>query len=306
MGWRFSARKSKVTDGRNVRTPETLHKPASFQYSSNRMAAERGFDRGGAEREQAYADKLRLRLRRVPYALGLICLLVGAVYLSTLSTSPQIILSGGQQQIRAKQDYQKAAEDLLKSKLANRSKISFNGQQLAEHLQDKFSEIKTVNVSTPLVRHRPVIELSLASPALVFVSGSTTYLLDERGIVLFDTKQTSHQVETSQLPVVSDQTSFSVEINKPALSSGQVQFVNEIVRQTADKKLEITSMELVGGGGQLDVRFKDLRYKVKFNFYEEGRRSAGAFLAAKEQLELEGTQPSEYIDVRIPTRAYVK
>lgn len=305
MNWRSKTKTKATSVGRHSRLP-AAQKPASFQYSSNRMGADRGFDRGGAERKATKLQKIKNKLKRIPYAVSFICLLLGLIYLSTLDTKPQIIFGGDQQLIRDKKSYQDKSTELLGSKLIYRTKLSFDTQGLAQQLQDSFPELKTVEVSTPLLRHRPVIEMIISSPAIVFMSGNSTYLLDERGIALFDLKQTAHKVNTDQLPIISDQTKFPVEVNKPALTSDQVKFVHDIVRQTSAKQLQVTSMELSQGGGQLDVRFKNLPYNVKFNFYENSRVSAGAFLAAKEQVERDGTKPAEYIDVRIPSRAYVK
>ena len=300
-------RKAKISNvRRNAHLSTGGQKSTTFRYSSNRMASDRGFDRGAAERQQAHSQKLAQRLRSLPYTVGLACLMLGAIYLSTLSTIPQIVISGNQQLVRDKSTYQSKAQQLLASKFQHRFKAGLNGQELALQLQDSFAELSSVDISTPLLRHRPVIELVISAPAVVFVSGEHTYLIDERGIVLFDLKDANHGVDTTKLPVLSDQTSFTAEVNKPALTIGQVNFIKEIVHQLSAKKLEISSMELVSGGGELDIRLKGAGYKVKFNFYEEGRRSAGAFLAAKEQVEREGVQPNEYIDVRIPTRAYVK
>jgi cell division septal protein FtsQ len=281
-------------------------KTNTFQYSSNRAATERGFDRGGAERRQAYARKIKERLMRIPYVVGFICLGLGVFYLSTLSTNPQLVIMGDQQLIRDKDAYRQTAQQILASKLQYRSKISLNGQDVADQLQNSFPELKMVDVSTPLFRHRPVFELAVSSPALIFVSGNDTYLLDERGVALFNMNRTDHKVDTAKLPVLSDQSNFAIEVNKPALSGAQIGFVDEVSRQLAAKKLEISSMELRSGGGELDMRLKDIPYKVRFNFYEDGRKSAGAFLAAKEQVEREGAKPAEYIDLRIPSRAYVR
>jgi hypothetical protein len=300
----FKRRSSKGP--RTLRRSEGSQKSSTFQYSSNRRGSERGFDRGAAEKAAARSKSIKNRLIQIPYIAGFVCILVGIFYLSTLSTNPQLVIVGDQQLIRDKDTYQKAVHQLLASKLQYRTKVSFNGEEIASQLQTSFPELKTIEVSAPILRHRPVFELVVSSPALVFVSGTNTYLLDERGIALFDLHQTKHHVDTTQLPILTDQTSFTVELNKPALSGGQVNFIREVVGQIKAKQLSITSMELVSGGGELDVRLKDLPYKIKFNFYEDARTSVGAFLAAKEQLGKDGTKPSEYVDVRIPTRAYVK
>jgi hypothetical protein len=65
-------------------------------------------------------------------------------------------------------------------------------------------------------------------------------------------------------------------------------------------------MNLVVGGGELDVKHTGLSYIVKYNIYENARKSFGTFFAAKEYVERSNIHPGEYIDVRIAERAYIK
>jgi hypothetical protein len=53
-------------------------------------------------------------------------------------------------------------------------------------------------------------------------------------------------------------------------------------------------------------KFNQLDYEVKFSFSNDARKSAGAFLALKKHLDKKGPLPKEYIDARVPERAYVR
>ena len=56
------------------------------------------------------------------------------------------------------------------------------------------------------------------------------------------------------------------------------------------------------GGTAVDARFDGLNYYVRFSFFADAKQSSGAFIVMKEQ----GVSPSEYMDLRIPDKAFIK
>lgn len=277
-----------------------------FQYSSNRSGAERAYNRGAAEEDEKRSAALKKRLSSLPYVFGVMATIASILYLSSLSSSPQLLINGKDNLFRPSNVYQQYSSELMANKLQNRSKFTIDRDGISTDLQNRFPEFTSVNISTPPFRHRPVIEVTLSTPSLILNSGNGSYLIDEKGRAVLDIARESKNLDTSNLARVNDQSTTEIRAGKPALTSGQVDFIHEIIGQAGAKQLEAETMNLLAGGGELDVKFQNSSYIVKFNLYENARKSVGTFLATKEQLDRDRIKPSEYIDVRVPERAYVK
>lgn len=289
------------------RTPKLEYRrPTAYHYSAKRSRADKLFDRGEDSKEDIRSAKMHRRAREVPTVLALGLILVSVLYLSSLSTTAQIKVEGSQELLRDRSAVQPRADQILSSSLLNRTKLSFEGDKVEAELRKSFPEFADVDVSTPLFRHRPHVVITLARPAALLSTGTNIYLIDDQGRALFDTTRNKPNFDTSDLPLLQDQSTLKVEVGKTALSRTQVAYIQEVRAQTEQKGLKVESMQMVSGGGELNVRFGGLPYYAKFNFFEDARKSTGTFLAMKEKLDADRVKPAEYVDVRIPERAYVK
>ncbi len=278
---------------------------SAYHYSARRADVERSLDRGTDNFEQLNSQAKR-KMGLLSIIFGGVIILVCGIYMLGLSTDPKIVVYGKRDLLRNEQEYSKQAKAILEKSLSNRSKLTINTQKIETELTSQFAELSSVEVSTSLIRHKPIINLTLASPSAILNTRSSKFLLDENGRALFDINKDTPKFNSSRLPLIEDKTEIPVKLGKPALTSAQVSFIYDIVLQSESRQLKVSSMDLVSGGGELDVRYEGLPYFVKFNFFEDARKSSGTFFAAKERLELENKLPTEYIDVRIPERAYVK
>lgn len=283
-------------------------KQTTFRYSSNRSQTERVLSRQDTQdAEQATQARLRFarRLKRTPYLVGGLAAFAGAIYLSLLLTPPKIVFYGEQGPLRSDSPYAALVSGKT-SNLQSSSKFTINRQQLTKDMQAQFPELVQVAVTTPLLANHAVVELEVSKPALILTSGNDTYLLDTRGVALLDTARERPLAKTDALPVVTDQSNLPVELGKQALTSSQTGFILELNHQAQAKNLSLVSINLSAGAGELTVRYNDLPYFVKYNVNEDARKSFGTFYATKEYIERTKVKPAEYIDVRIPERAYVK
>ena len=173
-------------------------------------------------------------------------------------------------------------------------------------MAEEYPEFSSIEVKTSLFRQKPVVKIRFAQPKLLLTTGSNNSIISEEGVVLADITKNKSELDTTKLTLVQDKTGVEIEVGKVALTSEQVKYIQEIIYQTNQKKLRIESLILVPGGGELNVRYAGIKYYVKYNLYEDARKSSGTFLATKTNLESKGITPTEYVDVRIPERAYVK
>ena len=277
-------------------------KQPAFQYSSNRSKSERT-SREQTDQENT-ATQIRKSLCKFLYACSIVTILIGAIYASILSAEPVLVLDNKQTALRPY--YSEDATVFARTGVQSFSKFTLNRKKIADQLQSKYPEMIAVDVTTPLFARRAVIKVEIAKPAVVLTSGSSTYLVNDLGVVMFDTANTKNYIKKESLLQINDQSSTPVQAGKPALTSVQVVFITELKRQSEAKQLPITTASLNAGGGELHIKHSDLPYIVKYNLYEDARKSFGTFIATKEKGEQTRQKPAEYIDVRIPERAYIK
>lgn len=285
-----------------VRTPN-INRPQQpiFQYSSNRSQD----DRRRRENFEEIADQAigRSASRKFGITLTALVLIMATILASLLTAEPKIVIEDGGQPVREASAYRETAVQAARRNLRGYSKLTLDRQSIASSLRTKYPEITDVSVGTPLIGRRAVIHIKQAQPAVLLRSDGNRYILDTSGIAI---RKANGNLSSKGLVEINDETETGIRLGYPALTSGQIAFVMEVRRQAENRKLPLTSAIMTRGGGELDVKHGNLKYIVKYNLYEDARKSFGAFVATKEFLEEAKRPPVEYIDVRIPERSYVK
>lgn len=283
-----------------------INRTSAYHYSAHRSKVDQSLDR---QTEQGQTNKKRRSESISHYVMivgGVLIISICGLYLASLSTQPIISGSNENQTGKNTSQYQNEIQAILSSSPSNRTKVTISAEKVSEELLQKYPEFTEVSVSTPIIRHRPVVKVTFAQPAVVLSTGTERYLLDTRGRVLQKIDSNIPETLTNTLPLVLDKTGTQIKIGKPALTTAQVAYIGELIAQAENKNIKIDKFELKAGGGELDAWYIGFSYFVKYNFFENARSSTGTFFATKERLELENKPPAEYIDVRVPERAYVK
>lgn len=272
-------------------------KPRIFSYSSSRRPS--SASAGGSSSTQKKISRL------VNIAIAFV-LLLGAAYMCLLKPSAQVKISGEKFYPRDKSSYETGIDEQLKGSIFYRNKLTFDSSKLRDDIKQEFPEVNEVDINISPLRHMPIIEITLAKPTARLVTTDKTYILDDEGRALFEQKDASDSLDTDSLLTISDDSGQDITLGKPALTQAQIGFIREVIGQTGSKKLHPVSLSLSSGGTALDVRFKEFDYFVKFSFMADPRQSSGAFIALYRQLQRDGAQPSQYVDLRIPEKAFIK
>ena len=130
------------------------------------------------------------------------------------------------------------------------------------------------------------------------------YVINQNGNAVL--KLGGEQLAQYTLPVVTDKTGFIVTLGKEALPQTSVKFIKTVVDQFAAKNMVIQSMTLSTTPYELDVQVRGEPYYIKFSLLADPLYSTGTYFSTIKQFSASNPAPTQYIDVRIPGRAYYK
>jgi hypothetical protein len=259
------------------------------------------------------------RLRKhTGWLIGFVVLLGLVVYEMQLSTTPKVVSLSKTSDIPFLQEstvYQQAARKLFGASAANRNKLTVDTAQIATVLQVQFPELDKASIALPLIGSVPTVYIRAADPALVLAASNGSFVVDRNGRALAEANH-ANSVKLAELsvPTVTDQSNLEVKLGQQVLPKDAAVFIGTVVSQLHAKGVEVQSMTLPMAAGELDVYVTGKSYFVKFNLQQNGQQGgedeanvqAGTFLAVKHDLERQGKQPSQYVDVRLEGRAYYR
>lgn len=290
-------------------TPVASREPV-YSYRASRSMREDALGRITPDQAvKTAALKRRLRWLRHTPNIALLCAAVLLVlYGLHLSPRVKVVPTDTKNQVflRGLQTYEDGASRAFSASFTNNNKLTVNTTAIAGKLTAEFPELKTAVISLPLFGDQPVVYIQPAMPALVLrTAHSGTFIVATSGKALIAGSQVPN-LSKLKLPTVTDQSGLSVRVGEIALSGNTVSFIVNVAGQLQAKGLTLSSLTLPQDVGELDVQVSGVPYVVKFNLQGDGRAEAGAYLAAKLQLEAQHKKPAQYVDVRVQNRLYFK
>lgn len=284
---------------------------AVFSYHARRAVA--ADSRGRNSQEHAEIPRRRrplpvwLRPKNIMLATAALSLFV---LLMGLGSTPKIVVTGDQSAHMFAQDtdkYQQTAEKLLRASPLNANKLTVDTAGISQKMAADFPELRAVSVSLPVFGRQPIVYVQVATPQLILHASAGDYILDSAGRALA-TVGPHTKLPTGQqaLPVISDQSGLHVTTGSIALPGKSVLFIAEIVGQLHAKETTVEAWTLPARASELHAKIAGEPYYVKFNLQGKAREQSGTFIAVREYLEGQQAKPSEYIDARVPGRAYYK
>ncbi|HSX08104.1 MAG TPA: hypothetical protein VLG11_04385 [Candidatus Saccharimonadales bacterium] len=284
-----------------------------FSYHANRSVREGGTAIGRTAQQPPTKRASRINLaKRIPMVLALAAIVVCCITILGLNSNVKVVSITSSNPsahlfLQNTSIYQQAAEKQFTSSILNGNKLTVGTAGITAALQKQFPELQNVSIVLPLIGHRPVVYIQPANPVLFLTTqGGGVYLLDKSGRALIGGDEAVNQTTKLHLPTVHDGSGVQVAVGQVALPSGDVDFIAQVVGQLQAKVLQITSLDLPAGASELDVRMQGVGYVARFNMQGNAREQAGAFLATKQYLTGQHITPGQYVDVRVPQRAYYK
>lgn len=287
----------------------------TFSYYASRSQNEFNLGREAIQNKPP-ARRIPSKLQKLRRHSGLFFLavvgLIFVVFEMQLSAVPKVVALTNVSDapfLQSTDVYQREAAKLFQSSLSNRNKFTVNAPAIESALQAKFSELKDVSVALPILGHQPVVYVQPASPALILAADNGTFVIDENGRALIKADATT-QLDNFKVPTVTDQSGLQLRLGKQALAHATTTFIQTVIRQLQAQHISIKAMTLPAASSELNVYITGQPYFVKFNLQDASPSAAnvqtGTFLALKQHLQDARKTPGQYIDVRLPGRAYYK
>lgn len=234
-------------------------------------------------------------------SLALFVLLLGK--LLALQTHSRVIISARNTSNVSSETlarYQATADDLLKGSILNRSKATIDTTGIAKAMQAQFPELESVVVTVPIVGARPIVYILPVQALISIETTKGTYSLGSNGRVI--AKLTATQNDGV---VVRDLSGVPPELGQPLLPASTMTFIQSLTYQFERAGQKIDALTLPAASPyEIDAHVTGRSYTIKFNLEEDAKQQSGAALGVIKQVG--GSGPSQYIDVRVPERAYYK
>lgn len=154
--------------------------------------------------------------------------------------------------------------------------------------------IAELTFSRPWWQRTLVVTITPYEPVLAWQSGERLYLIDAAGIV-------TQAVEDSDLPKVVDAAQLPVEVNNQIAPRQFVDFVTRV----ASSELEWTTVRVLETTAELHVTLKS-GYDVRFATGEDLDTQLDNLRRVQAQAKESGERIEEYVDVRLPYKAYYR
>jgi hypothetical protein len=298
--------------GRRRPGAQSGRRPSQYAYYSQQQSP------AGNQPERARRQSLPRSKKEIAQyfgqRFGLILALVAsfALLISSVQVSmqPRLVIVNDTAVYRLHPDstYEANITQTLRSNWTNTNKITINTANVAQVLKADYPEVADVSVALPIIGQRPIVYIQLTKPSLLLVAtdGSAS-VIDETGRVLAPAAQVTN-LDSFNLPTVTDQSGLNVKPGKLALSEGSVEFISDVLVQLKTAGINYSRLVLPASSQELDVFIQGQPYFVKFNMHDPStaREQAGEFLATMHYLQGKSITPASYIDVRLSGRVYYK
>ncbi len=250
-------------------------------------------------------------LHNVPAYIATFIIVCCLLYSLLLNTKPKIVIVNDQDTavqpfLRTNDAYRDIVQRELKQSIFNRSKITFNTDVVAGKVGDALPEASDVSITLPIIGRNPVVYLRISEPEFVLVSSGASFVVDEQGRAVVPSSELPDVDFTKQLIVVTDESNIGLEAGKQAMTTDQVKFIHDVGLLLSEGGIKVSKMVLPTVVNELHVYPDGHDYYIKYNFILDAREQTGKYLAVKHQLNKQKSPPSEYVDVRVEDRAYVR
>lgn len=301
---------SSLNGSRNISRSSDKNQRVHTYYTPSKSQIE-SFERQSSSVDKSKKPKRGLSIlggNALYYVIAALAV-VAVLYSMYLSGSTSIVINDDSR-YRTAEQYQKVINDAHQVNLQNMFKPTFDGQQLQNTLSEDLPEATKVLVYAPVLGSKIVVKIDATKPfAVITQSDSPSYIMDNQGKIVVDIKDSI--VDIASLPVIKNATGIKFNVGDQIFKPDEMEALIALQYQYASS----------GPGAGVtyvlptvirEIRVEDASYYVKYSLSDEGGSTTqqyGALRAVQDQISKQGIggkQPTEYIDVRLADKVYIK
>jgi hypothetical protein len=300
-------KKQKNNKGRSNTSPHSQQRLYSYYTASRRQIDQ--FERTNQQTRQqsnntTVVKSFRSNLSKVLiYGLVIIMLLM----LFGLSNKPSLSIGGTKyQDIKT---YTTDVANILKQDKRNMFKPSLQADYIKQEIIKKFPEASKVEVYAPLIGMRPIIKITTNLPLAVLIQpNANSLIIDQTGRAVAEVNNSI--LDSTKLSVIENQTGLDYSINDQIFSPNEISAL-----LTLHQQIQLEGDNLIANyimpSVPREIRLKRAGYFVKFGLDDSSGAGTdlqyGSLKSIEKSIQEQGTTPpSEYIDVRLGDKVYIK
>lgn len=232
-----------------------------------------------------------------PYIIGLV-VLGYLVLFSNLFQINNIVVQGPNTALS--QDLNREVEQFLKSRVLGRNWLLLNTKELQGVLQKSFSGQESITVDK-IFPSKLVVKTDEQKSALIWKTGTRRYLLSVNGRVMSELQPD----QTIDLIIITDSSNVPLQVGSQAVSRQFVTFTTAIVKAITDQSLGPAETLVRETTGELVVKTNQ-GYEIRFDTTADPDSQIRSLASILDLLKSQNKKPAEYIDLRIPNRAFYR
>ncbi len=190
-------------------------------------------------------------------------------------------------------------EEYMDARPLQRNVLFTSSSELEGYLKKQHASIVAIRVSrTPFLQI--VVNITESTPALLWQTGGSSWLLGEDGRILV-----AAPGPNADLGTIIDTAQLVVKPGQKVANAEFVSFARASLDQAKQRGLDIESLSITNTTQELAMRLKG-SILIKLDTTRSAEEQLKAYQAAVETAQREGKKITEYVDVRIPGRAYYR
>lgn len=280
-----------------------------FMYHSQIKTSERRTSERLAELNQIKQHKRGSFLRQSPTIISFLVILAVLFYISTLNSNPEIDIINSPTKVKflhSESQYRYTISNILSRSILNKSKFTVDSNSIAHQIETDYPELDSATVIIPITGHNLKIILKASTPVLNLENSTGYYLLNDKGVAILKFNS-EKQMSLTALVTLVDQSNSPVYLGKSFISGDTVNFIQSIIYQYSKKGLSIQTMSLPNSPYELDVQSRGQGYIEKYNLLDSSNYQIGTYFTTLSYLKTNSqSTPTQYIDLRVPGKAFYK
>ncbi len=251
----------------------------------------------GVAKHSVQINWWRLIIKVSPYIL-LLAIAVGVVFFSSIFRIDKVDVQGPNTELS--QSLSSEVSKYLNSSLAGKNWLFLDASSLKGRLQKTFTGQEAIVVEKQFP-NKLIVKTDEQKAAIIWKTGSKKYIVSINGRVMSEFLGEN----SSDLSTLTDGSSLPVDVGNKILSRDFVSFAIKVGDYIKAKSLGPEQIYITETTKELLVK-TNAGYEIKFNTEETPDSQLRSLQATLDLLASQKKQATQYIDLRVPGRAFYK